>query len=99
MTPEGKTKAAVKRLLEASGAYFFMPPANGYGRAGIPDFVCCVRGRFLAIEAKAGRGKTTALQDRELQRIKDAGGVSIVVYEDAESQMQLSNILKTLQWA
>ncbi len=96
MTPEGRCKAAIKRMLDAAGVYFFMPPANGYGRAGIPDFVCCVRGRFLAIEAKAGKGKTTALQDRELQRIKDAGGVSVVVYEDDESQQQLSSILKAL---
>jgi len=54
-------------------------PANGYGRAGIPDFVACVAGTFVAIEAKGKGGKTTALQDRELQRINDAGGIALVV--------------------
>jgi hypothetical protein len=37
---------------------------------------------FFSIEAKAGKGKTTALQARELQRIKDAGGFAIVVNEE-----------------
>lgn len=59
--------------------YYFMPPANGYGRAGIPDFVVCVSGTFVAFEAKGEGGKTTALQDRELQRINDAGGIALVV--------------------
>lgn len=63
------------------GCYFFMPPANGYGRAGIPDFVGCLNSRFFAIEAKAGKGKTTALQDREIEQIKSCGGFAIVVNE------------------
>jgi hypothetical protein len=40
-----------------------------------------VNGRFLAVEAKAGKGKTTALQDMHLEKIKTAGGVSMVVNE------------------
>ena len=81
MTPEGKVKAAVRKLLETSKVYFFMPSANGYGRAGIPDFVACVKGHFLAIETKAGKGTTTALQDREIARINAAGGTAIVINE------------------
>lgn len=96
MTPEARTKARIKKLLETSGAYFFMPPANGYGRAGIPDFVACVKGRFVAIEAKAGSGKTTALQDRELARIQDAGGVSMVVYDNEDHYTHLNTMLKAL---
>jgi len=81
MTPEGKVKKQIKQILEELDVWFFMPPANGYGRAGIPDFVGCLRGRFIAIEAKAGKGATTALQDREIQRIKDAGGFVLIVNE------------------
>jgi len=95
-TPEAKVKAQVRKMLEAAGVYFFMPPANGYGRAGIPDIICCVRGRFLAIECKAGKGKTTALQDRELQRINDAMGVAIVVNDTPESQAYLATVLKAI---
>lgn len=81
MTPEGKVKKQIKQILEELDVWFFMPPANGYGRAGIPDFVGCLRGRFIAIEAKAGKGTTTALQDREIRRIKDAGGFVLIVNE------------------
>lgn len=81
MTPEGKVKKQIKQILEELDVWLFMPPANGYGRAGIPDFVGCLKGRFIAIEAKAGKGKTTALQDREIQRIKDAGGFVLIVNE------------------
>ena len=82
MTPEGAVKAAIKKLLVAEGVYYFMPVSNGMGRHGIPDFICCVNGQFLAIEAKAGKGKTTALQEREMQHIVDAGGIAVVQYED-----------------
>lgn len=80
-TPESKVKTAVKRLLVEHGVYYFFPPANGMGRAGIPDIICCVRGYMLAIECKAGRGTTTVLQDRELAAIRAAGGVALVVNE------------------
>ena len=95
-TPEGKVKALIKRKLEAAGVYYFMPATHGYGRSGVPDFICCVRGRFLGIEAKAGRGKTTVLQDRELARINDAFGVALVVSDDEESQSELDLLLKSL---
>ena len=81
MTPEAKVKQQIKQILKELNLWYFMPPANGYGRAGIPDFIGCLKGRLIAIEAKAGKGKTTALQDREIQKIKDAGGFVLIVNE------------------
>ena len=88
MTPEGKVKAAVKKMLETSGVYFFMPVSNGMGRHGIPDVVACYKGHMLGIECKAKGGKTTALQERELQRIRDAGGTALVIREDNLDELQ-----------
>ena len=48
---------------------------------GIPDIIVCHHGNFIAIECKAGNGKTTRLQDRELDNINKAGGVAIVINE------------------
>lgn len=81
MTPEGRVKEAVKKRLKAIGIYFYMPTQNGLGRVGIPDFICCWHGRFLAIETKAPgkRSSTTANQDREIQAIRDAMGIAIVI--------------------
>lgn len=81
MTPEGIVKKQMKGILDALDIYYFFPPANGYGRAGIPDIVGCVNGQFFAIECKAGNGKTTALQDKELNRIAAAGGHAFLVNE------------------
>jgi Holliday junction resolvase len=47
----------------------------------VPDIICCVNGRFLAIECKAGDNKPTVLQQRELKAIADAGGSALVVNE------------------
>lgn len=81
MTPEGKVKADVKKYLKSIGCWFFMPVSNGMGQVGIPDFICCFQGRFVAIETKApGKIKnTTANQDRVIAEIKAAGGWAVVV--------------------
>lgn len=81
-TPEGKVKAHVRKLLDAADVYYFSPAANGYGRVGIPDIICCYRGLFIAIECKAGKGKTTALQAREIISIEDRGGIALIINED-----------------
>ena len=92
-TPEAKVKAAVRKLLVEFGIYYFSPAANGYGRAGIPDIICCFGGRFIAIECKAGNGVTTALQDRELAAIRTAGGMTMVVNET-----NIQELREKLQW-
>lgn len=92
-TPEKKVKDAVRKMLAEFGIYHFMPPANGFGRAGIPDIICCYNGRFIAIECKAGKGKTTALQDKELAAIRTAGGMTVIVNE-----LNLEELRIKLQW-
>jgi Holliday junction resolvase len=87
-TPEAKVKAKVRLILDSMGTYHFMPPANGFGRAGIPDIVGCMNGVFFAVECKAGKGKTTALQDRELERIRAAGGIALVINENNVDQLK-----------
>ena len=80
-TPERKVKAQVADILKEYGVYYFFPPANGLGRAGIPDIIACAWGQFLAIECKAGKGKPTELQLRELRSIRNADGVAFIVNE------------------
>lgn len=81
-TPEVKVKQKVRRILDELHVYYFFPPANGYGRAGIPDIILCCKGAFGAVECKAGKGKLTALQERELDAINAAGGFTFVARED-----------------
>ena len=81
-TPEGRVKAKVKKILDGLGAYHFPAATHGYGRSGVPDFVGCYKGKFFAIECKAGKNKPTALQIREIERIRAADGHAIVVNEE-----------------
>ena len=88
-TPEAKVKAKIKAILKAHNIYYAMPIGTGYGNSGVPDFLCCVNGKFLAIEAKAGNGKTTALQEKNLRQIQDSNGWSMVVDEESIEEVQI----------
>lgn len=96
-TPEGRVKDQVKQLLKAKGVWYYQPMQNGLGVVGIPDFVCCWNGRFLAIETKAPgkRGNTTPNQDRVLKEIRDHGGQAIVVDDVA----QLQELFTKIAWS
>ena len=87
-TPEGKVKAAVRKILDKHGIYNFMPPGMGLGRSGIPDIIGCKNGKFIAIECKAGKGKVTELQERELVAICNAGGFTFVAREDCLDELE-----------
>ena len=82
MTPEKKVKTKVVAILKEFGAYYFYPVTGGYGASGVPDIVGCYHGNFFAVECKAGKGKTTALQEKNIAQIIAQGGVAIVVNED-----------------
>lgn len=82
LTPEGKVKAKITKILREESVYYFFPATHGYGRSGVPDIVACVNGYFLAIECKAGRNKPTALQVHEIESIRMAGGVAVVANEE-----------------
>jgi Holliday junction resolvase len=95
MTPEGKVKARLKKQLNELGIYHFSPFQAGMGRAGIPDVIGCYRGVFVAFECKAGSNKPTALQEREMQAIRDAGGHAYLINEDNVNDLQ--EILKWIK--
>ena len=90
MTPEGKVKAKVKKVLKELGAYYSMPIGGGFGNAGVPDFLICYKGRFIAIETKAKGGKPTALQVKNLNEITQAGGWALVINEDSVGNLKSS---------
>jgi hypothetical protein len=81
VTPEGKVKLEVKKLLKSFGerVYYFMPVQTGYGKAGVGDFVCCVNGKFLKIETKSPIGQETMLQEKDSLEVIKAGGVRLVI--------------------
>lgn len=81
-TPEKRVKDKVVKILKANGVYYFYAVASMYSRSGVPDIICCVRGKFLSIECKAGKNKPTVLQEKEMKDIRTAGGVTLVINEE-----------------
>jgi hypothetical protein len=86
-TPEAKVKDAVVRVLKEYDCYYFFPATHGFGRSGVPDIICCYKGRFIGIECKAEKGRLTDLQERELQRIRKRAGVAIVAAGNEAADM------------
>jgi len=74
----------IKDWLTKAGAWFFRPNSHGYGKKGVPDFVACYQGRFVAIEAKVAPDKPKPWQARCIADIQSAGGIAIVVHDVAE---------------
>lgn len=80
-TPEGKVKKQVRDYLRKKDIWFYQPVQNGMGQVGIPDFICCYKGQFIAIETKApGKlGNVTPNQERVINEIREHGGLALVV--------------------
>lgn len=81
MTPEGKVKKQVKKILDDLGCYHFSPMMDGYGKSGVPDIIACYHGMFIGIECKSGKNEPTLLQKHNMDLIQRAGGYTIVVNE------------------
>jgi Holliday junction resolvase len=80
-TPESKVKKKVQAILKELGCYYFSPIGGPYSAKGVPDIITCYKSKFIGIECKSGNKKPTALQEKNLQAITDAGGLALVINE------------------
>lgn len=72
--------AAIKRYLKTvEGCFFWKEHGGMYGTAGIPDIICCYRGRFIGLEVKTDTGQPTQLQLVTMRKIREAEGIAMVV--------------------
>ena len=71
---------AIQRYLKTVDQCFFWKEHGGmYGTAGIPDIICCYRGRFYGFEVKTETGRPTELQKATIRKINRAGGTAAIV--------------------
>lgn len=70
--------AAIKEYLKTLGSdvFFWKEHGGPYGTSGVPDIICCYKGRFLGLEVKLPNGRLTALQKRAIEKINAAGGIA-----------------------
>lgn len=72
----------IKKFLKENGCWYVKYFANRNTRSGVPDLLACVDGYFVAIEVKAENGKPSELQLWNVEQIRNAGGIAIVLYPD-----------------
>lgn len=90
---ESEIVAKIQAYLKTVKDLFFWKEHGGiYGTAGIPDLICCYRGRFIAFEVKTQKNDLTVLQGVTLQRIIKAGGYALTV----RSEDEVKNVIEAL---
>jgi len=66
------------KYLESIGAYTIKTIRTN--RAGTPDIIACLNGRFIAIEVKRKGNKATPLQLAKIEQIRASGGIAFIAY-------------------
>lgn len=96
-TPESKVKKKVVAIFKSYKPHlkYNHIPGSRFGKGGAADYVCCVRGRYLAVEAKAGTAQTD-LQVEEQKEIEAAGGIYLLVNESDFSLQLLKETIDFL---
>lgn len=81
MAAEKQFENKIKAYLKNKGAWYIKYwGGGGFTKAGIPDILCCYKGKFIAIEVKAPNGKASELQLFNLKKIEEAGGKAFLLY-------------------
>lgn len=93
---ERDVKKRVVEVLKTLGAYYFYPMSHGYSSSGVADIVCCIKGRFVAIECKAGGNKPTALQQLNIDRVRATGGHAFVI-DDSWTTETITELLTMIE--
>lgn len=82
MTPEGKIKQKVKKMLASiPGLYAHWPVQNGMGSPTL-DCIACCKGHYVAIETKAVGKKPTPRQELTMEHMRLAGANVFVLDTD-----------------
>jgi len=85
LTPEGRVKAKVNKLLDDPRIYPFMPVQNGMGAAGL-DYHCVVcwpdAAEAFFVETKAPGKKPSGRQEVLIERLRGMGCQVFVIDGD-----------------
>jgi hypothetical protein len=79
MTEKEITSAIMRYLKSVPECFCWKEHGGMYGTAGLPDIICCIKGRFVAFEVKTASGRLTKLQEATMRKIKAAKGEAFKV--------------------
>jgi len=82
----------IKTLKKEFGNKILIENIDQCAKSGTPDFLCCLNGRFIALELKTDTGVVSKIQLVKMLDIRLAGGYSCVV-----TPSNFDNTLKALK--
>ena len=85
-------RVILTHLKSLDGCFCWKEHGGPYGTSGIPDIICCYRGRFLGFEVKTETGKPTKLQQAVIRKINRAGGTALIVRSVEDVKAALADI-------
>jgi Holliday junction resolvase len=85
----------IDKVLRPAGYWYLN--TSGKPRRGVPDLLICVRGRLVGMEVKRPGQQPTKLQEHELERIAQSGGVRCVVHSMEEAREAMEEIERGLR--
>ena len=100
MAAEKQFENKIKKYLTDRG-YWLIKYWGGakYTKSGIPDILASINGYFVAIEVKGPTGKPSKLQLYEIRKIRESGGIGIILYpESFELFKELCDNLEDEKW-
>jgi len=96
VTPTQKTESVIqKEIIDLLKEYpkVYLVKVHSATKAGIPDLLTCINGRFIALEVKTLKGKASELQLNNIQRIREAGGLAFVVRSRDEVKHLITQVM------
>jgi Holliday junction resolvase len=85
---EQQIQTKIIKYIQASGGY--VVKVITASKAGVPDILCCIKGKFIGIEVKTETGRASPLQLANIELIKQAGGEAAFIrsIEDAAKYLR-----------
>lgn len=87
------TDKILKYLKSQSECFAFKEHGGMYGTAGVPDIICCYKGKFIAFEVKTEKGKLSKLQEITIEKIRMAQGMALKVTSLEEAKEILKGVM------
>ena len=81
---ESTLQRRIIATLREHGAYVFKAVGSPLQQRGTPDLLVCWQGHFIALELKQPGEKATPMQEHEMKKVQEAGGVAMVVVSVGE---------------
>jgi len=88
---EQQIQKKIARYLESLGAWSVVTITCS--RAGTPDILACLEGRFIAIEVKRAGYSPTDIQQYQIDSIRSVGGIAFAAssVDDVKERLEFEN--------